>query len=127
MKEGEHRMANPASPIGKELRKLRVENDERLLDMAAKVQKSAAFISAVETGSKTPPSGFEDLVIKAYGLVDDVAARLREAATASRRAFVVTPNNALGRDTVALLARQINSLSDDQLREIRSVLSKREE
>jgi hypothetical protein len=120
-------MSNPATPIGKELRKLRVECDERLLDMAAKVQKSAAFISAVETGSKTPPSGFEELIIRSYGLAGEVAARLREAATASRRAFVVTPNNALGRDTVALLARKINSLSDDQLREIRSVLSKQEE
>lgn len=120
-------MANPATPIGKELRKLRVENDERLLDMAAKVQKSAAFVSAIETGVKNPPSGFEDLVIKAYGLVGDVAARLREAAIASRNSFTLMPNSALGRDTVALLARQINSLSDDQLRDIRSVLSKREE
>jgi len=44
--------------IGKELRKLRIDRDERLLDMSERLEKSSAFISAVERGTKTPPNGF---------------------------------------------------------------------
>ena len=49
--------------LGKELRKIRIDQDERLLDMAERLEKSAAFVSAVEVGKKSPPSGFEEAVI----------------------------------------------------------------
>ena len=35
--------------------------------MAERLEKSAAFVSAVEVGKKSPPSGFEEAVIKAPG------------------------------------------------------------
>ena len=75
--------------IGKELRKLRIDEDERLLDMAARLDRSSAFISAVERGTKTPPEGFVDLVIKAYKLAGDAAASLRRAADRSRKSFTL--------------------------------------
>ena len=70
--------------IGKELRKLRIDRDERLLDMSERLDKSSAFISAVERGTKTPPIGFEDLVIKVYQLAGDAAAAMHRAADRSR-------------------------------------------
>jgi HTH-type transcriptional regulator, competence development regulator len=111
--------------IGKELRKLRVDRDERLLDMADRLEKSASFISAVEVGKKAPAAGLEELVIKAYGLAEDAAAALRRAADASRKAFLLEPNSALGRDTAGLLARRMNGLSDEQLREIQTILQRK--
>lgn len=108
--------------IGKELRKLRVDREERLLDMAKRLDKSASFVSAVEVGKKAPPIGFEDLVIKVYGLAADAAEAMSRAADASRKAFLLEPNSALGRDTAGLLARRMNSLSDEQLREIQAIL-----
>ncbi|SIR06576.1 hypothetical protein SAMN05880590_11191 [Rhizobium sp. RU35A] len=113
-----------ATELGKELRKLRIDQDENLMDMAKKLDRSAAFISSVETGKKAPPSGFEDLVIKAYGLFSDTAEKLRRAADASRKAFVLEPSNALGRDTAGLMARRMNSLSDEDLREIKEILER---
>jgi transcriptional regulator with XRE-family HTH domain len=110
--------------IGKELRKLRIEKEERLLDMAARLDKSASFISAVEVGKKSPPSGFEEVIIAIYQLSVDAANALRSAADRSRKAFMLEPNSALGRDTAGLLARRINTLSDLQLKEIRDILSK---
>ncbi len=108
--------------LGKELRKLRIERDERILDMAERIDKSSAFISAVETGRKAPPAGFEEVIIKAYGLAASVAAAIRAAADKSRRAFTIEPTTPLGRDTAGLLARRMNTLSDEQLEEIKGIL-----
>ncbi len=108
--------------LGKELRKLRIDHNERLLDMSKKIGKSAAFISAVETGQKTPPTGFEELIITAYNLAKAAAEKLRHAADRSRAAFTITTDSPLGRDTAGLLARRMNSLSDEQLEEIKHIL-----
>lgn len=110
--------------LGKELRKLRIDENERLLDMANRIGKSAAFVSAVEIGKKSPPSGFEELIVRAYGLVGTAAAKLREAADKSRSVFTIEPTNMLGRDTAGLLARRMNTLSDDQLEAIKEILKR---
>lgn len=111
--------------LGKELRKIRIDRDERLLDMAERLEKSAAFVSAVEVGKKTPPSGFEEAIIRAYGLAADVAERLRAAADQARKAFTIEPNTSLGRDTAGLLARRMNDLSPDQLEDIKAILNRK--
>lgn len=112
--------------IGKELRKLRIDHNERLLEMSERIGKSTSFISAVEVGRKSPPEGFEDLVVKAYGLAGAAVESLRRAADRSRAAFVIEPNSPLARDTAGLFARKVNSLSSFQLDEINSILQKAE-
>ena len=109
--------------IGKELRKLRIDREERLLDMARILSKSPAFVSAIETGRKSPPAGFEDLVIVRYDLSPAAASALRQAADQSRKSFTLRPESASARDTAGLLARRMNNLSDDQLRKIRDILA----
>lgn len=112
--------------LGKELRRIRIDHDERMFEMAERLEKSPAFISSVETGKKSPPTGFEELVIQAYGLAKSAATKLREAADRSRKAFVLEPKSALGRDTAGLLARRMNDLSDDDLANIKKILKKGE-
>lgn len=112
--------------IGKELRKLRIDRDERLLDMSERLDKSSAFISAVERGTKTPPTGFEELVIKTYQLVGETADALRRAADRSRKAFTLDAHSPLARDTAGLMARRMNSLSEDELKSIFDILNKKE-
>lgn len=114
--------------IGKELRKLRIDRDERLYDMSHRLEKSPAFISAVERGSKSPPSGFEELVIAAYQLAGDAANALRRAADRSRKAFTIEAQTPLERDTAGLMARRMSSkmdaLSPDELEKILAILRK---
>lgn len=116
--------------IGKELRKLRIEQDERLLDMAARIGKSSAFLSAVETGKKSPPSGFEELVIKTYRLVGEAAEVMRNAAYRSRAAFTLEAGSDLERDMAGLMARRMNSrmnsLSPDEIERILAILRRGE-
>jgi HTH-type transcriptional regulator, competence development regulator len=110
--------------LGKELRRLRIDGDERLLDMAERLEMSSAFVSAVETGKKNPPTNFEELVIRAYRLVGDAAHRVRQAADRSRRAFTLEGKTELQRDTFGLMARRMNTLSEEELSQIFSILSK---
>ena len=41
--------------FGKKLRALRLENDQRLKDMADKLEVTAAYLSAVENGKRSVP------------------------------------------------------------------------
>jgi transcriptional regulator with XRE-family HTH domain len=109
--------------IGKELRKLRIDHNERLLDMAERLGKSASFLSAIEVGKKNPPSGFEEAVAQVYRLSGAIADRLRAAADQSRHAFTLEPKSPFGRETAGLLARRIDGLSESQLKEIRRIVS----
>lgn len=111
--------------IGKALRRLRIDKDERLLDMAERLEKTSAFISAVETGRKSPPGGFEELVIRAYRLAGDAAEKLRQAADRSRKAFTLRGDTQLQRDTFGQMARRMHNLSDDELSQILSILKDR--
>ena len=110
--------------IGKEMRKLRIDREERLFDMAKKLSKSSAFISAIELGKKQIPNDFEELIIKYYKLTDEAADAIRTAADRSRDTFKIEPNNILGRDTAGLMARKINSLSDQELQNIQKILKR---
>ncbi|MEP2707636.1 MAG: XRE family transcriptional regulator [Roseibium sp.] len=120
----------PTTEIGKELRKLRIVEEERLIDMAKRLDKSASFVSAVETGSKAPPVGFENLVVTAYGLAHEVAHHFFLAADRSRKAFTIQPSSDLGKEAIGLMARRMNSkmdgLSAEQLSKIISILKKGE-
>ncbi|QTG16557.1 helix-turn-helix transcriptional regulator (plasmid) [Agrobacterium tumefaciens] len=108
--------------LGKELRRIRIDHDEKMIEMADKLDKSPAFISSIETGKKSPPSGFEEMVIKVYELAAEAANKIRSAADRSRKAFILEPNNALGRDTAGLMARRLNDLSSSDMEEIRLIL-----
>lgn len=111
--------------LGKELRKIRIDRDERLLDMAKRLNKSSAFVSAVEVGKKSPPSDFEEQVISSYQLAQGLAEKLRMVADRARKAFTIEPESMLGKDTAGLLARQMNNLSEEQLNEIQEILKRK--
>jgi transcriptional regulator with XRE-family HTH domain len=65
--------------FGKALRKLRIDHELRLKDMAAAIGVSSAFLSAVETGRKKIPAGFVEKISGAYGLGVDDRHALEEA------------------------------------------------
>ena len=56
--------------FGKFLRKLRIDNDETMIDMAEKLKVSSAFLSKVERGKKIPPSTWYYYLLHNYNLND---------------------------------------------------------
>lgn len=56
--------------FGKELRKIRVDHNEILKDMAEHLQVSSSFLSAVEVGKKSVPDNWVGIIADEYGLSD---------------------------------------------------------
>ena len=57
-----------ANNFGKFCRKLRIDKDELLYDMAGKLGVSSAFLSKVENGRKKPPKEWREILIDSYEL-----------------------------------------------------------
>lgn len=110
--------------LGKMLRKMRIEKDERLLDMAENIGVSVAFLSAIETGRKAPPLNIVDRIATAYKMDKKQHVQLELAVTNSRSSFRLEPQSPLARDTVALLARGLNRLKPEEHRKIQAILKR---
>jgi HTH-type transcriptional regulator, competence development regulator len=113
--------------LGKFLRTMRVERDERLLDMAEKIGVSVAFLSAIETDRKEPPVEIVERIAKAYSLNTKQRIQLEVAVFDSRKTFKLEPQGAVAQDTVAMLARRLNRIGPEAHKKIQAILRKEEE
>jgi len=105
--------------FGKILRKIRIDRDEVLLDMAAKLDVTASFLSAVENGKRNVPATWTDLLPPIYALSEQEVDELRKAAMA-QTAFVKleigkAKANAKRDEVVFAFARKIDELDDTPL------------
>lgn len=111
--------------LGRALRKLRIDNDELLKDMAVRLGYSASFLSAIETGRKRPPEGFLFKVSSAYQLDNTAQLELSAAAQRSVREVKLrlsadaTP---LQREAAFALARRFTDLEDHDATQILRLL-----
>ena len=69
--------------LGIALRKIRLDKHELLREMAAKLNVSSAFLSAVETGKKRPPANFVNKISDLYDLSSSEKEELLHAAEMS--------------------------------------------
>ena len=113
--------------LGIALRKIRLEKQELLKDMASKLNVSSAFLSAIETGKKKIPANFVDKVCEAYGLTDNERVELSHAADMSTQEMRISLEGASpAQHQVALsFAKALNGLTDDDISEIMRVFEKR--
>lgn len=112
------------TPFGKELRKLRIDQNKTLKDMADYVGVTSAFLSSVETGRKRAT---DDLIIKASEFLNvdtSVQRALKDAAwrSANEYKFDVTNVKESTRETVAMFARNFSDLPDEKIRLIKELL-----
>jgi len=89
------------TPFGKTIRRLRIEKDMRLLDLATATGKTPSFLSAIEAGRKAIPDSYVREVIKAMNLDAAQARQLRADADKTRKEVRV---DALSEDQRALMA-----------------------
>ena len=66
--------------FGKELRKIRLDRDEHLKDMAQKLNVSVAYLSAVENGNSRVPETWLSIIADEYHLSDNEAEKLQKLA-----------------------------------------------
>ena len=116
------------TPFGKELRRLRIDRDMLLKNMADQLEMSSAFLSGVESGRKQIPSGFVEKLKASFNLSFDEVLALQEAAVMTAREVRINlggnPSRLEG-SVAALLARQFPDLSIDQMNDIKNILDRR--
>ncbi|SAL25685.1 Helix-turn-helix domain protein [Caballeronia turbans] len=108
--------------FGKEIRKLRIERGETMLDMSQKIGKSPSFLSAVETGRKPVPAQLVADIAAAYQLSSDSKQSLQVLAERSMTTFKIEPKDESEHALVAAFARKLDSLDDEQRQKILRIL-----
>lgn len=116
------------TPLGKELRKFRIDHGYLLKDMADGIGVSSAFLSAIETGRKSPPADFVARVHRWHALSlteqSTIVRAIDRSATEARLKFPEGLSDE-DRETASVLARQFGTLSSDDFRELRALLGRR--
>ena len=105
--------------FGIEVRQLRMRRGMRLLDLAAALGKSSAYISAIETGKKPIPDGIVDEIANAMGLDSDDKFRIQRAADRSKREVRIDQLDGNEKELVAAFARKVGVLPDDLLEQVK--------
>ena len=102
--------------IGKELRKIRIDNDENIKAMASKLGMSIAYLSSIESGNRTIPSDLVENVVKEYNLDRNKEEVLRNAEINSSKKISIDLSNATSdrKQLVFALARELNDIPDEE-------------
>ena len=110
--------------FGKEVRKLRIDRNETLRQMADAMNASPAFLSAVETGAKPLPAGFVERVAKHFEADEALKRKLEEAAKMSQTKVQINLVNSSEQDrTLALaFARKLPTLTEAEKNEFMAIL-----
>lgn len=112
--------------LGVFLKKIRIEHNEVLFDMAKRLKVSTAFLSAVENGRKAAPLSWIESIAQEYKL--DVAQKeelvdvISESIKQVRMDTEHAPMNR--RKCVLAFARKFDDISDEDIQDIMSILER---
>lgn len=106
--------------FGKAIRKLRIDYDTNLNELASSIGVSSAFLSAVETGKKPISAELITKITNALGLTNDEEKLLTHAASQSIDNVTVRTNSPEEAEIALMFARRIqdDTLNMAQLRKI---------
>ena len=109
------------------LRKIRIERQELLKDMAGKLDVSSAYLSAVETGKRRIPQNWVTIISEEYALDKKSADALQEAADNFALEITISLDGVspAKREAVLSFAKALDGLSDDELTRIMSAMKKK--
>lgn len=115
--------------FGRLLRKIRIDCDEIIKDMAKKLDVTASFLSAVETGKRNIPEHWVDSIADIYHLDQAAKQRLQAAAVNSARSIKLNleHHESDRRETAILFARELEHIDEETMRQIRRLLTKNHE
>lgn len=113
--------------FGKILRKLRIDNGQLLKDMADNLGISSANLSSVEHGKRSPQRTMvQDIIIKYHLQAEDEESLWNAYDLAREETSIQLTGISSTRQELGLtFARRFNDLSQDQVRDIMSVLKKK--
>ena len=115
------------SEFGKFCRKLRIERNELLIDMAQKLDVKPSFLSAVEVGKKGIPSNWKEKIIEKYDLNEEQIRELEEAIDRSVKILKVdlTDRDIKDKDLLFAFARKLDVLDTKDKESIFDILNRK--
>ena len=99
--------------FGIALRKLRIEKRLKLLDLAKRLDVSAAYLSAIETGKKPIPDAFVLRISRALELASREIADLAKSVDRTRKEIRVDDKKEDDRELIAAFARRLDEVPSD--------------
>jgi HTH-type transcriptional regulator, competence development regulator len=112
--------------FGKFCRKLRIDNGELLKDMAAKLEVTSSYLSAVENGKRNIPHEWIETITNKYSLTAEECNELRQAAQESKKVIKIDFEGFSidDKNTIMALAREFKGLDEGDKTKIKSILLK---
>jgi len=114
--------------FGKYLRRLRIECEELLKDMADKLKVTSSYLSAVETGKRNIPGDWVDKICQIYKLDMLEREELQEAVDNSVKKITINISEMAPkkRETMILFARKFDDIiaDDSAIEEMRKLLNR---
>lgn len=112
------------TPFGKFCRKLRIDRNEILKDMASKLNVTVSYLSAVENGKRSVPGEWETIISKEYDLDPEQSWELQEAIIESEKMiiFALEHTGENSQKLLKALARKSGDISEEQLKMMFDIL-----
>lgn len=113
--------------FGKTLRKIRIDHNEILRDMAQHLEVSSSFLSSVEVGKKNVPDGWVDKITEVYNLnakEHDMLQRQAKDAVKSVKINLCGSGNPQ-RNAALVFARDFSKISDETAEKIINLMTKK--
>lgn len=109
---------------GKQLRHIRLDFSELLGVMADKLGVSPAYLSSIETGSRSIPADLSSKVISVYNLSDESIKTLLKAEAVSSQSLTLNLEGASQEqiDVTVMFARELKRMSVTELRDLANKL-----
>ena len=104
--------------FGKFCRKLRIDRNEILKDMAEKLGVTAAYLSAVEVGRRKVPEKWLGEIQHLYGLTEAASKEMRHAYDQSVTQVTIDLANqsASHREAAMVFARELESINEEDVK-----------
>lgn len=119
-----------ATEIAKFLRKVRIDNDESLGDMAEKIGLSAAYLSAIENNKRTAPEDMKENLYRKYELSEEQKLEFACLVAESRKKVEIGLSGIQDEilpeyvDTAVTFAHDLSQMNRKQLAEIKDCLQR---
>lgn len=115
-----------ATMFGKYCRKLRIEHNEILRDMAEKLSVTAAYLSAVEIGKRNIPEKWEHIIAEKYFLSKDEKIKLHDAVENSVNQVKIDlrESSERQRQMAVMFARKLDELDEQELEKIFKIIKR---
>lgn len=110
--------------FGKFCRKLRIEHDEILKDMASKLNVTSAYLSAVEMGKRNIPEHWGNMLREVYNLNIAQSKELKVAIDSSVKQIKLNLDNvSLPKKQAAIMfARKLDELGEEDIKKIFEII-----